>query len=307
MGFQNVAARLLKEVVVSDRALMRMTVVLLTYNRCSEVLRTLRRLELALPDVPVVVVDNASADDTVREIGRQFQHVQVIRAPGNLGAAGRNLGVQAAATDYIAFCDDDVCWQTHTLTFAQRTLDRYTDVAVLSARVVIEPSMTTDPTCMLMAASPLAGEPDVGPALVGFMAGACVVRRSAYCEAGGYWAGLFIGSEESLLALDLLEKRWRILYAPQMTARHWPSSNRDAPTRRRLLARNTLLVAWMRLPWRLLMRTVWDVMAGLPNWRARGKTMAEVVIHCRNTKAIRQPVSTRVRDMLVQVRSAERH
>lgn len=291
---------------MDERAAGRISLVLLTYNRCAEVLRTVRCLLSAAPAVPLIVVDNASTDDTAREIGDLFPQVQLIRAPVNLGAAGRNLGVRAASTEYVAFCDDDVCWMPGALARAGDILDRYPDVAVLSACVRVGASAGVDPTCALMAASPLVGEQDVGPALIGFMAGACVVRVQAFRQAGGYWPALFLGGEEALLALDLMEQGWRILYAPELAARHWPSTARDADGRRRLLARNALLVAWMRLPWKAALCHARDVLAGLPGWPARWGALRDAARHRRAMGARRQPVGPRVAALVMQVRSAER-
>jgi GT2 family glycosyltransferase len=99
-----------------------------------------------------------------------------------------------------------------------------------------------------MQESPLPEQPGVGPCLLGFMAGACVMRTEVFRKAGGYWPPLLIGGEEELLALDVIEQGWRIVYAPAVCIRHWPSTSRDAPLRRRLLARNAVWTAWMRLP-----------------------------------------------------------
>ncbi|HET8598487.1 MAG TPA: glycosyltransferase [Castellaniella sp.] len=291
---------------MAEHAPSRLSLVILTYNRCGEVLQTLRCLQAAAPDVPLVVVDNASTDETVREIRRQFPRVRLVCASANLGAAGRNLGVRAASTEYVAFCDDDVCWAPDALTHAQDLLDRHPDVAVLSARVLVGPSAATDAACTLMADSPLDGEPDVGPGLVGFLAGACVVRSSAFRQAGGYWPALFLGGEESLLALDLLEQGWRILYAPEIVARHWPSAHRDAPGRRRLLARNALLVAWMRLPWGTAALNAWDVLAGLPDWQTRWAAVRDAILHRRATGACRRPVGAWVAAQLARVRLTQR-
>ncbi len=291
---------------MAERAPSRLSLVVLTHNRRDEVLRTLGRLGAAAPEVPLVVVDNASTDDTVREIRRRFPRAHLVCAPANLGAAGRNLGVRAVSSEYVAFCDDDVCWLPGALARAQDLLDRHPDVAVLSARVLVGASGAVDPACTLMAASPLDGEPDVGPALVGFLAGACVFRTSAFRQAGGYWPALFLGCEESLLALDLLERGWRILYAPQIEARHWPSVRRDVPGRRRLLARNALLVAWMRLPWGAALSGAWNVLAGLPDWRARWLALRDAVRHGRATGACRRPVGPGVARQLARVRLAQR-
>jgi hypothetical protein len=54
--------------------------------------------------------------------------------------------------------------------------------------------------CLRMSASPLPREGLPGPALVGYMAGACVFRASVFREVGGYEPRLFIGGEEELVA-----------------------------------------------------------------------------------------------------------
>jgi hypothetical protein len=65
-----------------------------------------------------------------------------------------------------------------------------------------------DPISTEMASSPLSdahGMP--GQVLLGFMAGAVVVRRSAYLVVGGYDPRFFIGGEEETLSLRLAKQR----------------------------------------------------------------------------------------------------
>ncbi len=67
---------------------------------------------------------------------------------------------------------------------------------------------------------------------------------------------MLVGGEEELLALDLAAAGWKLVYDPAVVARHHPSPVRD-PRRRRLLARNRALTAWMRyLAATALMRSV---------------------------------------------------
>ena len=283
----------------------RVSVVVLTRNRREEVIRALNWARRSAPESPLIVVDNASTDDTVSQIRRHFPDVHLVSAAANLGAAGRNLGVEIADTDYVAFCDDDVGWMPQALARACEILDCHLDVAVLSAAIVVGAEGSPDPACEPMARSPLPGEPDIGPALVGFMAGACVMRVSAFRQVGGYWPGLFLGGEELLLALDLMEKGWRILYAPQIMARHWPSLNRDAAARRRLLARNALLIAWMRLPWRPAVSEMWRTLRQLPDWHVRLDALMEAAHHAHISGARHRPVSERTCSLLARVRGAE--
>jgi GT2 family glycosyltransferase len=84
-----------------------------------------------------VVVDNASIDRTPTLLKRRFPELEIIALSSNLGAAGRNAGVCAVATPYIAFCDDDTWWAPGSLARAAALLDVHPRVAVLSARVLV--------------------------------------------------------------------------------------------------------------------------------------------------------------------------
>jgi GT2 family glycosyltransferase len=227
----------------------RISVVVLTYNRADELIATLQRL-LALPErPPIFVVDNASDDSTVARVKALFPSVRIIECEHNLGAAGRNRAAALVTTDYIAFCDDDTWWEPGSLGRAVQLLDAWPNVGVLSARVVVGEDSETDPTCAVMGASPLGSDGLPGPALIGYMAGACVFRTSLFRGVGGYEERLFIGGEEELVALDVLAAGQAIVYCDQLTVHHHPSPMRDSSLRRRTLARNAAWIAWLRLPW----------------------------------------------------------
>ena len=237
-----------------ELAMRRIALVILTYNRAAELRRTLERM-LALPHAPaIVVVDNASRDGTAQMLRQRFPQVRLISLPANIGAAARNAGVAAVDAPYIAFSDDDTWWASGALEQAVALMDAHADVAVLCARVLVGEQEREDPTCSAMADSPLPRDGLPGPALLGFLAGASVIRRSAFLQAGGYEPRFFIGGEESLLALDMAAHGWRLCYVPALKVHHHPSSLRDGATRRRCLLRNALWICWMRLPLMLALR-----------------------------------------------------
>jgi GT2 family glycosyltransferase len=231
-----------------DTPLSPVSIVVLTYNRAAELAHTLEKLE-ALPERPgIIVVDNASSDGTALMVRARFPRCRLVNAPSNMGAAGRNLGVAAVRTPYVAFCDDDTWWAAGALHHAARIFESHPRVAVINASVRVGPSCGADPTCELMSRSPLPAAGLPGPALVGFMAGAAVFRVDAFRRAGGYEPRLFIGGEETLLALDILASGGAIVYVEELTLFHHPSPLRESARRRWLLARNAAWVAWMRLP-----------------------------------------------------------
>jgi GT2 family glycosyltransferase len=228
----------------------RITVVVLTHNRADEVLRTIEQLS-RLPEEPaIIVVDNASSDQTSARIAKRYPMVEVLLMNTNMGAAARNAGIRHAMTRYIALCDDDTWWTDGSLASAADVMDRHTHVAIVTARVLVGPDQREDPTCRAMAESPLPRPMNApGPAILGFLAGASMVRRAAFLEVGGFEPRFFLGGEEALVAYDLIEAGWSMLYVAGATVRHMPSRHRDAAQRRRLLVRNALWLAWMRRPY----------------------------------------------------------
>lgn len=241
--------------------------VVLTHNRRESVGKVLERLTVLPERPPIAVVDNGSSDGTAAMIRSTFPGVTLLRSETNLGAAGRNLGAQWAKTPYVAFCDDDCWWHAGSLARACALFERHADVAALTARILVEPSQREDPISTAMAHSPLRSTGLPGRAILGLMAGATAFRTQAFLAAGGYEPRLFLGGEETLLALGLSARGWQLVYAPDLMVHHHPSPRRDAPRRRFLLARNAVWSAWLRLPWPMAFG---DTLCALPDlWRAR--------------------------------------
>jgi GT2 family glycosyltransferase len=223
-------------------------VVLLTHDRRDEVVRTLEQM-LVPPAPRIVVVDNASRDGTPETLAARFPQVELVRSPVNRGAAGRNAGVAALDTPYVAFCDDDTWWEPGTLARAADLLDDHPRLGLLTGTVLIEPGGRVDPMCTAMAASPLERVPGVpGRPVLGFLCAATMVRRRAFVGAGGFEARFFLGGEEALLAMDMAAAGWALAYVEEITVHHRPSPRRDRAGRRRLLLRNALWCAWLRRP-----------------------------------------------------------
>jgi GT2 family glycosyltransferase len=238
------------------------TVVVISRNRRQALLETLSRHE-----APVILVDNASRDGTVRAVLESFPSVRVIPLRRNAGAAARNLGVRLAATPYVAFADDDSWWAPGALDRAVRHLSTDGGIALLAARVLVGEDDRLDPVAAAMAASPLGRRPgSAGPDVLGFMACAAVVDRKAFLAAGGFDPVVHFPGEEERLAIDLAAAGWRLVYAEDVVVHHRPAPGRSSRRRRaELIARNSLLTAAMRRPWPVVCRMAFGQMrAGGP-------------------------------------------
>jgi GT2 family glycosyltransferase len=252
---------------MSDACLTQaLTVVLLTYN-CAHRIRPVVERLCGL-GVPVVAVDNASRDGTPAVL-ESYPGVEVVRLARNMGAAGRNVGVQHVRTRYVAFCDDDGWYERDGLCRAVAALDEHPRLALVSARILVAPDARLDPICAEMAASPLPDRHGIpGRVLLGFMAGAAVVRVAAFRAVGGYDPRFFIGGEEETLAVELARAGWQLRYRDDVVAHHQPSIA-NASAVRPYLMRNTLVNCWLHRRATSALRWTGFVLAATPkdrNW-----------------------------------------
>jgi N-acetylglucosaminyl-diphospho-decaprenol L-rhamnosyltransferase len=269
-----------------------LTVVVITRNRVRSLERTLEQL-LDDPDRPeVVVVDNASTDESAEVVRRRFPDVRLVCLDQNLGAAGRNVGVDVASHDLVAFSDDDSWWRHGALRTAAARFEAHPRLGLLAARVLVGPEERLDPTCAAMATSPLEEEHDLpGPPVLGFLACGSIVRRQAFALAGGFFVGSGIGGEESLLAIDLAAGGWGVAYDETVVAHHHPSAIREPSARSCIEVRNELWTAWLRLPVRDAAATTVRVLARASTRRS---TRAGVIMAFRGLQwalRARRPIS----------------
>jgi len=149
------------------------TIVVCTYNR-ADLLRNALESLAALQTFgrwryEIVVVDNASTDDTSRVIEAAVRRAAVpvrgVREPSKGVACARNCGIRAARGRWIAFCDDDEianpCWLSELLGTAERLGVRCVGGAIH----------------LLLPESVLAGLPTVCRRLLGESAAATASRR----------------------------------------------------------------------------------------------------------------------------------
>jgi GT2 family glycosyltransferase len=269
------------------------TVVVVSRDRCDDLVRTLSRHE-----APVVLVDNGSTDDTVATVRRRFPAVRVIRLPHNLGAVARNVGVVAAATPFVAFADDDSWWAPGALARAAAHLGAHPRLGLLAASVLVGPDEVLDPTCVAMRSAPLGTAGDLpGPDVLGFIACGAMVRRDAFLAVGGFDEVVFFPGEEARVAMDLVQAGWGLSFVEDVVVHHHPSPRRhEPPHRRRLVQRNAVLTAVMRRPWRSAGRVVAAGLRGDADERA-GVLLAvpRVPLALRHRRAVSAGVELRLR------------
>ncbi len=195
------------------------TVNVLAHNRRELLARGLRIMhdELAYPRerMEFVVVDNASTDGTADMLRREFPHVRAI-ANDNNGAAGWTRGFRAGHGDYFLILDDD-CY------LAGDALIRAVDAAevhradLVSFRVV----SSFDP------GYEFSSEYRVG--LMSFWGCAALISRRAAEALGGFDPEIFIWGNELDFTIRLLDRGFRHLFLPEVSAVHMKPPVGEAP------------------------------------------------------------------------------
>lgn len=92
------------------------SVVIPTYNRGHLVGRALNSvLEQTKQPEEIIVVDDGSQDDTVQVVAAYTDRVRYIYQENGGTAVARHTGVQAAASNWVAFLDSDDYWEAQHL------------------------------------------------------------------------------------------------------------------------------------------------------------------------------------------------
>jgi GT2 family glycosyltransferase len=198
------------------------SVVIPSFNRRECILQLLRDLYRQQGvDFEVIVVDDASPDDSVAAIRREFPQVRLFVNDVNAGpCVSRNRGVQAAEGEFIVGLDSDVTVPDRQL--LARVLEKFSaapDVSGFAFRIFEADGITDDKPrwwhpVPIERGKLRAFETDY------FSGTAYAFRRSAMIRAGLYPEILYMHYEEVELALRVLDQGGSIAYDPDLTVVH---------------------------------------------------------------------------------------
>jgi GT2 family glycosyltransferase len=199
-------------------------------------------LAQAWPPVEIVVVDNASVDDSLAVLRAYGERpgLRLIASPDNLGfAGGANAGIATTTGDLVATFNPDV---TPRPDWSARLRDAFAADARLGAAggKLLFPDGATIQHAGGRIERPLLvgenighGEPDRGqhdaPADVDFLTGgALMLRRSAFDAIGGFDPTFYPAYYEDVdLCVRLRAAGWAVRYIPAATGLHREGAGKD--------------------------------------------------------------------------------
>lgn len=222
------------------------SIVALTFNRNHLLKRLLAELEVFARDgAQIIIVDNAS-NVPAETITRQHPGVTLIRAPRNLGAAGRNLGFDAATGDVIICLDDDVYGLSRD---ALEQLDEiFTDsrIGAVNFRVLEE---GTGRVVNWVHHRRVEEFSRAVFETYEITEGAVAFRRSILQRVGGYPEAFFLSHEGPDLAFRIMNQGAHVIYSPAVGVTHsFAPEGRTSWRNYYYDTRNTLWLAARNLP-----------------------------------------------------------
>jgi GT2 family glycosyltransferase len=119
----------------------RLSIVIVSYNTRADLERCLQSLVSHAPriDHDVIVVDNASTDDTVAVLRERWPGVRLIENAANLGySKANNIGIRQSFGELVLLLNADTVVPDGALDALVAVLDRRPDVAVAGPRLVDE-------------------------------------------------------------------------------------------------------------------------------------------------------------------------
>lgn len=184
------------------------SIVILTWNRCSHVLRAIESVyNQSYRPIEVIVVDSASSDGTIEAINRKYPKVQTIRLHRNLGCPeGRNIGL-ANCSGSIIFSLDDDAWLTHsTIEVCVKRFKKESSLGIIA--------------CKILNPSEIPSNNLKEHYTYLFCGGACAIKRDVLNKIGYYPSDFYRQTEEGDLALRVIEAGYSINYYPNAFLYH---------------------------------------------------------------------------------------
>ena len=236
--------------------------VVLAWNRKPFVEIVLDKLA-QLPVDEVVVVDHGN-DGTSEMVEARGGNVRAVHVGKNLGIGGRNLGANEARGDILVMLDDDAYPHPGAIEKMLEKMDADPGLAILGGFVqeldaegnVFRRNEPGTFDWFLRAGDTGATPPGGFPAFF-FPEGACMARRDAFREVGGYFEPYFSDHTEVELTTRLIAAGWDVRYLPEAVFDHMRTESGLSVARElEFRVRNQCWYFWMYFP---PMRAAWRI------------------------------------------------
>ncbi|MEQ8856287.1 glycosyltransferase family 2 protein [Gimesia sp.] len=230
------------------------SVIIVNFNSADKLSLCVQSLVDCQQSLEIIIVDNASHDESLKNVQHTFraqQNILVTENQENMGfAVACNQGARVATGDYLLYLNPDCKINSHAITQLRECLVQNPDVGMTGGqllnsdgteqvggrRLIPTPWRTFVRVFKLRWLSPLFPRlfsdfnlhqeslPD-HPVEVEAISGACMlVPRKAYEDVGGLDEGYFLHCEDLDWCMSFREKGWKIMFVPDAKISHFQGS-----------------------------------------------------------------------------------
>jgi len=232
------------------------SIVIVNYNGLSFLKKCLPSiLEINYPreKYEIIMVDNASTDNSVDYVRRKFPYVKIIKLARNYGfTGGCNIGAKCSSGDFIFFLNNDTVVDKNCLIEAVKVMLRNDKIAICGSKVISLRDFTIQygggflhymGDVIYVPISEEKIKRDY--LLVGSICGASfLIRRRVFWEIGGFDDSYFAYSDE----VDLCHRAWLagyyVMYCPKSIVYHYGGGTAG----QLITGKNTLLYSRLLSP-----------------------------------------------------------
>lgn len=214
----------------SASPLARITVVMATFHsgHCAA---DLGRCLAGFPHV--IVVDNASSDDTVATLQQSLPHAQIVVNARNLGfGAANNRAIQMANTEFVLLLNPDCLIDEQAAMTLVRTADEYPAAAAVGPQLLDRRGHLDLSYCLQANGWPTRGPAAEGDISVGFLSGACMlIRIEALRRVHGFDEDFFLYQEDTDLCVRMAKHHGELILSPHAHVTHFSRGSSSGAAR----------------------------------------------------------------------------
>lgn len=287
--------------------MIKLSIVILNWNGRKdtlECLQSVKKLQIRDFVLEVILVDNASSDNTIKEIRRKHKHIIVLENEKNLGfAGGNNVGMKYAVengADFVVVLNNDTTVKESLLVELLDAADRHKGAGILTPMIFFYPGYEFHKERYTQAdkgrviwyaggqidwdnvyASNMGvDDTDIGQYTkeheVDFATGACMFVRREVLEKVGYFdEKYFLYLEDADFSMRAKLAGWKIIFVPDAHVWHKvsQSSSIGGELNDYFITRNRLLfgIRWapLRAKFALLRESIM-LLANGHDWQKQG-------------------------------------
>lgn len=217
--------------------------------------------------IEIILVDNASADDSVKFVKERFPKVKIIVNNENLGfAAGNNIGIRAAQGEYIMVLNNDTEVDSKCVEELVKVMKSSNKIGACATKILsyFNRGIIDVAGLIIYPDGSARGRGRLETAKNNFNRQeeiffgsdcAALYRREMLNEIGLYDEDFFAHHDETDLGMRAHWKGWQCIYVPTAIVYHMYSASHGAysPLKAFLVERNRMYVAIKNFPLSLLL------------------------------------------------------